>query len=239
MNSIVRPNWSFMILQQVEDLRLHGDVERGDGLVADQQPGLRDERPRDADPLGLPARERAGPPIADARRRRGRPRRGPPSTRLSISRRPCFHTRSGAATMSLDLAARVERRDRVLQDDLHRGTELPQLPLGQADELVSVVHDRPRCRRRQLEHRPARRRLPAAGLAHEAERLPGGDVEAHVGDGVDPTVMIERVLDRQVLDTQDERVGSCPQLGGPATGQRSPPRSLSASRLPLNGYQHA
>ena len=45
------------VLEQVEDLRLHGDVERGHGLVADDQLRVGGEGPRDADPLALPAGE--------------------------------------------------------------------------------------------------------------------------------------------------------------------------------------
>ncbi len=46
--------------QKVDDLRLHGDVERGDDLVGDQQVGLDRERPRDADALALPAENSCG-----------------------------------------------------------------------------------------------------------------------------------------------------------------------------------
>ncbi len=45
------------VLQQVQDLRLHRDVERRDRLVADDQLRLERERARDADPLALAARE--------------------------------------------------------------------------------------------------------------------------------------------------------------------------------------
>src|SRR6266511_1955008 len=45
------------ILQQIDDLRLDGDVERRDRLVADDQFGFRGERPGDADALALAARE--------------------------------------------------------------------------------------------------------------------------------------------------------------------------------------
>jgi hypothetical protein len=40
-----------------EDLGLRGHVQRGGGLVADQQRGLQDERHGDHDALALPARE--------------------------------------------------------------------------------------------------------------------------------------------------------------------------------------
>jgi hypothetical protein len=41
------------VLQQVDHLRLHRYVERGHGLVADDELGLDGERTRDADPLTL------------------------------------------------------------------------------------------------------------------------------------------------------------------------------------------
>ena len=43
--------------EQVDDLRLHRDVERRDGLVADDDPGLDRERARDAEALALAAGE--------------------------------------------------------------------------------------------------------------------------------------------------------------------------------------
>jgi len=43
------------LAQQVEDLRLDRDVERGDGLVGDQQLGFQRQRARDADALALAA----------------------------------------------------------------------------------------------------------------------------------------------------------------------------------------
>ena len=44
-------------LQQVEDLRSDGDVERRDRLIAHDQVGLRSERARDIDTLALTAGE--------------------------------------------------------------------------------------------------------------------------------------------------------------------------------------
>ena len=51
------PEVVLQVLEQVEDLRLDRDVERRDGLVADDQLRVDRERPRDADALALPARE--------------------------------------------------------------------------------------------------------------------------------------------------------------------------------------
>src|SRR5690606_19981885 len=52
------------LLEQVEDLRLDGDVERGDGLVADQHLGFQYEGAGQGDPLALPAGELGRAPAA-------------------------------------------------------------------------------------------------------------------------------------------------------------------------------
>ena len=50
------------VLQQVDDLGLDGDVQRGYSLVADHQLRAQDQGAGDADPLALPARECVGIP---------------------------------------------------------------------------------------------------------------------------------------------------------------------------------
>ena len=97
---------ALQVVEEVEDLRLHRHVEGGDGLVADEQGGVEHERPGDADPLALAARDldRAGA----RRRRRGRcrPSRG---WRAALAVRsslvPMPQTASGSIT-----ASRTRRR---------------------------------------------------------------------------------------------------------------------------------
>ena len=57
MNSTVRCEPLLQLEQQIDDLRLHRDVERRDQLVGDQAFGLDGERARDADALALAAGE--------------------------------------------------------------------------------------------------------------------------------------------------------------------------------------
>ena len=52
-----QPELALQVAQQVEDLRLDRDVERGDRLVGDDHLRLQRERARDADALALAARE--------------------------------------------------------------------------------------------------------------------------------------------------------------------------------------
>ena len=49
------PSLRLQVLQQLEDLRLHGDVERGGRLVGDQEIGLVGERHGDHHALALAA----------------------------------------------------------------------------------------------------------------------------------------------------------------------------------------
>jgi len=55
MKSSARPNSCCRSCKQVDDLRLDGDVESRDRLVADDQFGFRRECPCDADTLALTA----------------------------------------------------------------------------------------------------------------------------------------------------------------------------------------
>ena len=74
-----------MSCKQLEDLRLHGDVERGGRLVGDQEIGLVGQRHGDHDALALAAGQLmriAGEPrrrigYADLRQHFERPRRAP------------------------------------------------------------------------------------------------------------------------------------------------------------------
>nr|WP_245810369.1 hypothetical protein [Brachybacterium massiliense] len=105
--------------QQVDDPRLHGDIESGGGLVEHQRGGGEDQRPRDRDALTLPAREPADPP------RGGR----------LVDPHPCQQLEGpgagGGATGPGDpqrlgdqvhhLPSRVERCERVLVHQLQRG----------------------------------------------------------------------------------------------------------------------
>ena len=62
--SMVRPWLAAYALQQVEDFRLHREIERGGRLVEEQDARLHDQRPRDGDALALAARDLVGIAIA-------------------------------------------------------------------------------------------------------------------------------------------------------------------------------
>ena len=77
---IGEPQRLLQIQQQVEDLRLHGDVERGNRLVGDDQRRVQRQRAGDADPLALAAAELVRIPV-EVRPGRARPAANRSATR--------------------------------------------------------------------------------------------------------------------------------------------------------------
>ena len=128
MKTRVSPSPRLEVLEQVEDLRLDAHVERRDRLVADDQ--RRGRAPaRGRSRCAGTGRPRTG--VGGSRRRAAG--RCPTSSSAVDDRarvRPsCRRSRSpsGSATMSLDLAPRVQRRDRILEDHLHAGARRAHL----------------------------------------------------------------------------------------------------------------
>src|SRR3981189_1893759 len=117
------------ILQQVYDLRLDGDVERRDRLVADDQFGLRRECPCDADALALTAREFVRPAVQRvAWQAHGVHQRR--NSRLEFGGRP--GEAEIAYWLGQDIAhahARIETGERILEHHLHAAAHATQ-PFG-------------------------------------------------------------------------------------------------------------
>ena len=91
---------------------------------------------------------------------------------------------------------RVERRVRILEDDLHVAAQFPDLASRQFRQLLAHEPHRAARRLDQLEDAVAGCRLPGAGLADEAERLALGDLEADAVDGLDRA---HRALEQQAF----------------------------------------
>src|SRR6266849_8346288 len=83
-----------------------------------------------------------------------------------------------------DRHARVQRRERVLEDHLQLPAVLAQLLAAQLGQLYVAEEDLARGRRNQLRHQPRQRRLSASGLADEAQRLALADLKAAAVDSV-------------------------------------------------------
>ena len=146
-------------LQQPEYLRLDRDVQRGRGLVGDEQGGVVRDRDRDHHPLPHPARQLEGVG-ADALPGRGNGDRG---EQVDGGRVDCASRQArvvdldGLADLPPDGEDGVQRGHGVLEDHADLGaTDLPELAVAEPDQLDAVELDRSaeaRVLRQQRGHR--------------------------------------------------------------------------------------
>ncbi len=115
--------------------------------------------------------------------------------------------------------ARIERGERVLEDDLHRAPVRAQFCLAEMGDVVAVEPDAAAGRLDQPQDAARHRRFAAAGFADQPERLAGAKRKADAVDGVHGAdaaaqdaaphrIMLDEVGDLE----QRRRVGH----GGPA-----------------------
>ncbi len=185
------------LAHQLEDLGLRGDVQRGGGLVGDQQRRLAGQRHRDHGALPQSATELIGaadPPAAPAWRHadasqdldRLLPRLAPPHRLVQPNR---------LDDLIADTVHRTERRHRLLKDqrnlrppdrphletvrlELRQIHHLRRAAVGSRPPKVDLpTHDPPRPIH-DPQDRPRRNALPAPALAHNPERRPGIQIEA-------------------------------------------------------------
>ena len=134
------------------------------------------------------------------------------------------------ADAGADRGSRIERRERVLEDDLHPAPERLEVTSSERSDIGAVEHHPAARRLDQAQQRATDRRLAAARLADEAERLAATDREADVVDGLhvadlatqDPAHQREELV--EVLDL-DERIAT--PCGG---HERGPSASSGRSR---------
>ena len=186
--------------QQVEDLALDRDVEGRHRLVGDDQVRAQGERPGDADPLALAAGElvrvaaRVLPAQADELERVLHARVAGDPVRQALGEQ-------ALADDVGDRHPRVERSERVLEDDLHPATQRAHVVGIDIGELVAVEDDPAVRGRGQLDDGPAEGGLAAAGLTDERERLAAVDLEVDAVDRVDRADLAPQdpAVDREVL----------------------------------------
>ncbi len=109
-----------------------------------------------------------------------------------------------------DAVARVQRRERILEDHLHPAPQRSQLALAQRGDIATVEHDPPGRRLVEPEDRPTDGRLAAARFAHEPEGLAAADRQRDVVDSanvadvaVEHDAALDREPDPQVLELDE------------------------------------
>ena len=173
---------------QVEDLRLQGDVQRGGGFVSNQQIGLTSQGHGDGDALALTAGELVGVGVNPA---------------CGVGNANPLQQGNGLAACGGcgQTAVQAQRFGHLLADGLHRvqrghgflkhhahtvAAQVLQLGIGQAHQLLLVKANAAAdlCVVRQQAHqRQRRQRFPAARLTHQPQRLAARQREAEVAHG--------------------------------------------------------
>ncbi len=172
------------VLQQLQDLRLHRDIERGGRLVGDQQFGFVGERHRDHDALALSAgqlmRIAFQPPGRIGNANLGQQFDDAILRRLAAQADMEFEN---LADLTLDGVERIERGHRLLEDDGDVvAADLAHGALRSGQQFLALEVDRAGwmagCRiGQQLHHRHRGHGLAGSGFAHQRDGLARVDVE--------------------------------------------------------------
>ena len=203
------------LLQEIEDLRLDGDVERGGRLVEDEQIGLGRQRAGDQRPLAHATRQlvRIGP--GD----RGGLGDADLAQQLDgASQRPLARHAAVVDEAFADLRAdphrRVQHRERVLEHQRHaRTAQLAPVLAFELQHILALEQDAAgrhlRLGRQQTHHGQRDRALARARLADHRQGPPFGDRQRDIAQRRD--VAAERaVADGQVLDRERHGVRTLP-----------------------------
>ena len=164
-DEVGEPELRAQVQQQVEDLRLYGDVEGRRRLVADHHPGAVDERPRDGDPLALAAGELVRIVVEEPARQAHQLHH---LLRAPASGLPLSLHLEGQGDDAADGFAGVQGGVGVLEDGLDGpgdGEPVHRFD-GPAIDLQA-----PRGRPEQSEEHPRERGLAAAGLADQGQHF--------------------------------------------------------------------
>ena len=162
------------VFEEVDDLRLDGHVQRGDRLVGDDELRLHREGARHADALALASGELVRVTVREVRVEADDLQQLLHTLGLGLALREVMDLDRLADDVA-DGHARVQRCVGVLEDHLHTAAHLPHLFAGERRQLGPIELHR------------AGRRLAAAGLADEAERLALLDEEVDAVNGAHRT----------------------------------------------------
>src|SRR6185312_5052190 len=172
------------VAEQVEDVDAGRGVEHADDLVRDKQLDLEEQRPRDHQPLELPAAQLVRV-LAEyvGRLERHRLERAAQRALPLLVGESREVVGAEHPEDAVDLEHRVVRAERVLEDALDARVVAAEVATAVAGNVLAAEADRPRRRRRQPQDHPPDGRLAAPALADEGDDLARADVEAHARHG--------------------------------------------------------
>lgn len=224
---------ALQVLEQVQDLRLDGDVERGGRLVGDQEVGLRRQRHRDHDPLLLTAGEpervlvdaALGLGDADA----AQPVDGLLPGRLAAQRRVRLDRLDD---LRADLHHRIQAGARLLEDHADApAAHVAHARLAQVEQVLAVEFQPAAGDAAVVGQQPhqgeRRHALAAAGFPHQGEGPALRQRQPHAVDGAHQAGVGVQV-DMEVVDLQHV-AASLTKPWRPCQPDRRARRSCSSS----------
>jgi len=209
------PKLGLQLSQQIQDLRLYGDVQRRNRLIADNQIRLAGKRTGDADTLTLPTGElvRKQSELLGPQANLGKQFRDLSVTFAGIAD---VHDIHGFANDLAGTHTRIERGKRILEDDLHLPPCFAQpRPVDGAD-VFSVKDDRSLGRIYQPHDRQGCGGFAGPTLSHKTEgfALRNGKTDAvnsmNARGSTEHAVSADFEMNLQVVDFQEGQSGfSC------------------------------
>ena len=180
----VREAFAFLqILHQIDDLRLNGDIERGDRFIRHDEGRLDRDRPRDADALALPAGKLARLAVHVGGRQPNLPQKLrhflPPllagAGQSEGVHRLCDDVGNGPA--------RRQRAERILKDHLHPLAHPADLLGSHGVQILALEVDLAAVGLDEVQQQAAQRRFPAAGFPDHGQSLALHHLETDAVDG--------------------------------------------------------
>ncbi len=152
---------ALQVLQQVDDLRLDGDVQGRNRFVANDEGRVDRQRPRDPDALPLAARKLMRVPVGEVRVEPHQTQQLLDAS-VAVARRPHPVVVQGLLDDVAHRHAGIQRSERVLEDHLHLPAHPAQPTAPHLADLLAFEGDLAPRHRQQGGDQSRKRRLPAA-----------------------------------------------------------------------------
>ena len=175
------------IREEVRELRLRRRVERRERLVEHDHRGIGGERTGDRDPLALAARELV-------REAPHRVRRQADDVEQLLDAGTARAATDPVRDLRPDRPARVERRVRVLEDELQPDERRRPRAPGQRRYSLALERDRTARRRHEPDRGARESRLATARFADEPDDASPVDAKARAGDCTHAAVIDDDVV---------------------------------------------
>ena len=157
------------LFDEIENLRLDRDIQRGDRFIRDDELGFWRERPGDGDALALATRKLVRIFPHHPRIQADGGHQGLHAVEEGIALQLGMALADGLGEGRKNGHPRVERGVRVLENHLEIQPPLPDFRCRKSGQVFPIQNDGAGARRDELHDRAGKSRFPTAGLAHQTE----------------------------------------------------------------------